>query len=55
VLKDVLPGKLAMMAVPLTFGLAAYLWWPRKREARGPAASAASDPAALPPARIHTT
>lgn len=55
VLKDILPGKLAMMAVPLTFGLAAYLWWPRKREASGPAARASSDPAALPPARIHTT
>jgi MFS family permease len=54
-LLDHLPLKLAMLSLPLTFAWAAYLWWPRRREASGPAAGTPSDPAALPPARIHTT
>ena len=33
-LQDVLPLRIAMMALPLTFAGAAYLWWPRRREAR---------------------
>lgn len=32
---DYLVAAAAMMALPVTFGLAAYLWWPRAREARG--------------------
>ncbi len=32
-LRDLLPMLLAMMALPLTFALSAYWWWPRKREA----------------------
>ena len=32
-LQDVMPPVLAMMALPLTFALSAYVWWPRKREA----------------------
>jgi MFS family permease len=32
-LADLLPGAIAMMAVPLTFGLSAAVWWPRRREA----------------------
>jgi MFS family permease len=48
-LKDALPGRLAMLTVPVVFGLAAYLWWPRRREAERP-----DDPSA-PPARVHTT
>ena len=30
---DYLPLALAMMALPLGFAIATYLWWPRKREA----------------------
>jgi MFS family permease len=41
-LLDVLPHDLAMMSLPLTFGVAAYAWWPRKREA-----------AMTPEARVH--
>jgi len=29
---DALPLVLAMMALPLTFALSGYIWWPRKRE-----------------------
>jgi MFS family permease len=32
-LQDALPVQLAMMALPITFALAAWLWWPRRREA----------------------
>ncbi len=32
-LQDHLPVKLAMMALPVTFALSAYWWWPRRREA----------------------
>jgi MFS transporter, Spinster family, sphingosine-1-phosphate transporter len=32
-LKDLLPLVIAMMALPLTFALSAFQWWPRKREA----------------------
>jgi MFS family permease len=32
-LLDVLPRDIAMLSVPLIFGVAAYVWWPRKREA----------------------
>jgi MFS family permease len=53
-LLDSLPLRLAMLALPLTFAWSAYIWWPRRREAGGPAAGAASGPAALPPARGHT-
>lgn len=51
---DHLPLKLAMLSLPLTFAWTAYLWWPRLREAGGPATGAPSGPAALPPARVHT-
>ena len=30
---DALPLVLAMMALPITFALSGYIWWPRKREA----------------------
>jgi MFS family permease len=33
ILNDVLVSAVAMMAVPLTFAYAAYLWWPRAAEA----------------------
>ncbi len=33
-LRDLLPMTIAMMALPLTFALSAYWWWPRKREAQ---------------------
>jgi MFS family permease len=33
-LKDHLPTVVAMMAVPLVFGWAAYVWWPRASEAK---------------------
>lgn len=49
-LLDNLPARIAMMALPLTFAGAAYLWSPRQREAAGPAASAGS----VPQARVHT-
>jgi predicted MFS family arabinose efflux permease len=42
-LLDNLPLKVAMLSLPLTFVWAAYIWWPRRREA-GP----------LPAARVHT-
>ena len=32
-LLDYVVATVAMMALPLTFGLAAFLWWPRAREA----------------------
>ncbi|NVB83491.1 MAG: MFS transporter [Kofleriaceae bacterium] len=32
-LNDVLVSSVAMMALPITFALSAYLWWPRAREA----------------------
>lgn len=32
-LQDALPLLVAMMSLPLTFALSAYLWWPRSREA----------------------
>ena len=55
-LKDALPDHItiAMMAIPLTFGVSAYLWWPRKREASGPS-SGASRHGGLPEARVHAT
>jgi MFS family permease len=31
-LNDNLPVVIAMMAVPITFGVSAYLWWPRRSE-----------------------
>jgi len=43
-LLDNLPLKIAMLSLPLTFAWAAYIWWPRPREAGGP----------LPAARVHT-
>lgn len=42
-LLDNLPLKIAMLSLPLAFVWAAYIWWPRRREA-GP----------LPAARVHT-
>jgi MFS family permease len=33
-LTDVLPLTLAMMPLPITFALSAYVWWPRAKEAR---------------------
>jgi MFS transporter, Spinster family, sphingosine-1-phosphate transporter len=33
-LNDHLPSVVAMMAVPLTFAVSAYLWWPRPSEAK---------------------
>lgn len=32
-LNDHLPSTIAMMALPITFGAAALIWWPRAREA----------------------
>src|SRR4029079_14722429 len=32
-LNDHLPARIAMMALPVTFAVAAYVWWPRMREA----------------------
>lgn len=49
-LQDHLDLRTAMMALPLTFAWSAYIWWPRKREAAGPA-SGASRPGGLPEAR----
>ena len=37
-LNDLLISSVAMMAVPVTFALSAYLWWPRAREAEDDAA-----------------
>jgi hypothetical protein len=53
VLLDSLPLKIAMLSLPLTFAWTAYIWWPRRREASGPAAGASGEPPALPPARVH--
>jgi MFS transporter, Spinster family, sphingosine-1-phosphate transporter len=53
-LQDLLPIVLAMMALPLTFAWSGYLWWPRKREASGPAAPArGTGGGGLPEARVH--
>lgn len=35
-LQDLLPLRIAMMALPLSFAWSAYVWWPRLREAAGP-------------------
>jgi MFS family permease len=32
-LTDYLPSRIAMMAIPITFALSAYVWWPRRSEA----------------------
>ena len=32
-LQRVLPVEIAMMALPIMFALATWLWWPRKHEA----------------------
>jgi hypothetical protein len=42
-LLDVLDPRVALMSLPLTFAFAAYLWWPRQREAAS----------AVPEARVH--
>jgi len=58
VLLDLLPLKIAMLSLPLTFAWSAYIWWPRRREASGPAAGEPGEPGVppeLPPARVHTT
>jgi hypothetical protein len=39
-LKDLLPIAIAMMALPVTFALSAYQWWPRAREANDPSTGA---------------
>jgi hypothetical protein len=49
VLLDTLPLKIAMMALPITFAWAAYIWRPRAREAAGSSAGSAD----LPEARVH--
>lgn len=51
-LLDHLPRRIAMMSLPLTFALSAYIWWPRTREAAGPPSSAAGA-GGLPEARVH--
>jgi predicted MFS family arabinose efflux permease len=33
ILQDALPVTLAMMSLPLTFALSAFVWWPRRHEA----------------------
>jgi MFS family permease len=48
-LQDFLPVVIAMMSLPLTFAVSAYLWWPRAREASGPPTSAGG----LPEARVQ--
>jgi len=45
-LLDVLVLRVAMMSLPLTFAWAAYIWWPRRREA--------AVPGSVPQARVHT-
>jgi hypothetical protein len=30
---DVTATTIAMMALPIVFAIAAYIWWPRRREA----------------------
>jgi predicted MFS family arabinose efflux permease len=57
-LQDVLPLVIAMLALPLTFALSAYVWWPRRREAAGPPDRVSRPPgspgsAELPEARVH--
>jgi MFS family permease len=52
-LLDNLPLKVAMLALPLTFAWASFIWRPRAHEAAG--TSARGDIADLPEARIHTT
>lgn len=48
---DHMDRQIAMMSLPLTFAWAAYIWWPRRREAGPPGpTSVGSD---LPEARIH--
>jgi MFS family permease len=42
-LLDIFDPRVAMMALPLTFAFASYLWWPRQREAS----------ATVPEARVH--
>lgn len=51
-LLDVLPARIAMMSLPLTFAWAAYIWWPRRREAAGPSGTA-EGAGGLPAARVH--
>ncbi len=53
VLLDHLVTQVAMMSLPLTFAWAAYIWWPRRREAAAPAASGTRS-GELPQARVHT-
>lgn len=43
-LLDVFEPRIAMMALPISFAGAAYLWWPRRREAAGQV---------MPEARVH--
>jgi MFS transporter, Spinster family, sphingosine-1-phosphate transporter len=50
-LQDVLELRIAMMALPLTFALAAYVWWPRRREVT-PSRGSADLPEARARARI---
>jgi hypothetical protein len=33
VMRKLLDPTVAMMSLPITFAVAAYVWWPRKREA----------------------
>jgi MFS transporter, Spinster family, sphingosine-1-phosphate transporter len=51
-LQDVLPLRIALMSLPLTFAWAAYIWWPRRREAAGPS-SRARGSGELPEARAR--
>jgi MFS transporter, Spinster family, sphingosine-1-phosphate transporter len=51
-LQDVLELRIAMMALPFTFAIAAYVWWPRRREAAGPS-SRAGGSGGLPEARVR--
>jgi len=51
-LLDYLPSEIAMMSLALTFGLSAWCWWPRRREAESPSTSTG---AGLPQARIHSS
>jgi MFS transporter, Spinster family, sphingosine-1-phosphate transporter len=51
-LLDHLDARIAMTSLPLTFAWTVYIWWPRRKEGAGPAASAPGPP--LPEARVHT-
>ena len=51
-LQDYLPALIAMMSLPLVFGLTATLWWPRRHEAETPARS---EGVSLPEARVRKT